>query len=102
VIKLIVIMLLGFAGLYWWHSGDFKGRARNLATAHCNDLDLQLLDQSVVISGLWPKIDQFGKWQLRRRYQFEFTSTGRQRYRGEMSLLGMSLDSIELEAYAID
>ena len=102
MVNLLLLSLTAAVLIYWWHSGSFKGRARFLATAHCEQLELQLLDQSVVICGLWPQLTPQKRWALRRRYQFEFTSTGRHRYQGRLELQGMKLKSIELETYAID
>ncbi len=91
----------GFMLHYWWQSGEFKNRALDLATQHCQQLGLQLLDQSMVIRGYWPVRRVSGRWLIRRTYQFEFTSTGHQRYRGNLVLMGFIPDSIELEAYQI-
>jgi hypothetical protein len=99
--NLFWLLLTAIVLLYWWHSGNFKGRARALAVAHCQQFKLQLLDQSVVICGIWPEIDTSGKLTLRRKYQFEFTSTGEHRYQGFLVLSGMNLKSIELEAFKI-
>ncbi len=87
--------------LYLWHSDPFKTRARELATRHCSELGLQLLDQSVVIRGLWPERGESGRWQLRRTYHFEFASVGDRRYQGVIIMLGMHPRSIELEAYRL-
>lgn len=98
------IFLLAFVGFilhYWWQSGEFKNRALTLALQHCQQLNLQLLDQSMVIRGYWPIRRKDGRWLIRRRYQFEFTSTGHQRYRGNLVLMGFKLDSMELEAYQL-
>ena len=62
---------------------------------------MELLDQSVVIRGLWPLRRADGRLTLRRTYHFEFTSTGDQRYRGILVLIGMQLRSIELEAFKL-
>ena len=86
---------------YLWRSGQFKGRARQLASIHCQQLALQLLDQSMVITGYWPGRNSNGNFVMRRSYQFEFTSTGERRYQGVIVLLGMQLSTIELEAYII-
>lgn len=94
---LLLALLCGV--IYWLHSGFYKGRARELAEAHCRRLDLQLLDQTMVITGIWPVRGRDGRLRLRRRYQFEFASLGDRRYRGSLVLLGMALQSIELEAY---
>lgn len=101
MIELMLALLLGLILLYWWHSGAYKGRARLLAEQHCREYRLQLLDQSMVIRGLWPGRKSDGRWDLRRTYQFEFTSTGDQRYLGNLVLLGMALQSIELETYKL-
>jgi len=54
-----------------------------------------------VIRGLWPERRAGGRLGLRRTYHFEFTSTGDQRYRGILVLIGMQLRSIELEAFKL-
>jgi hypothetical protein len=95
------LLLAGLVLLYWWHSGVYKGRALELAERYCREHDLQLLDQSMVIRGLWPIRRADGRLGLRRNYQFEFTSTGDQRYRGTLVLHGLRLQSLELEAYKL-
>ncbi len=99
--NIILLALLGFILHYWWQSGEYKGRALRLASQHCQQLGLQLLDQSMVIKGYWPMRLQSGSLVIRRRYNFEFTSTGQQRYCGKLVLLGFKLESIELETYQL-
>jgi hypothetical protein len=99
--NLLWFLVAGVILVYWWHSGSFKGRARELAIAHCQQFDLQLLDQSMVIRGIRPVRSGNNGLSLRRSYQFEFTSTGEQRYQGVLVLEGMKLKSIDLEAYKI-
>ena len=97
---LIWLILAGVSVLYLLRSGQFKGRARQLATAHCEQLNLQLLDQSMVIVGLWPVRRSNGP-VFRRTYQFEFASTGDRRYQGKLIMEGRQLVSIDLEAYKL-
>jgi len=99
--NLFWILLAVIVLVYWWHSGSFKGRARALAIAYCQQYNLQLLDQSMVICGIWPERTAQGKLAMRRRYQFEFTSTGEHRYQGIVVLSGMTLKSVELETFKI-
>jgi hypothetical protein len=99
--KLLLLILAGVTAVYWWQSGLFKGRARELATAHCRQLDLQLLDQSMVIMTIWPARSGSGKIEFRRTYQFEFSSIGDRRYQGLLVMQGMRLKSIELETYKL-
>ena len=98
---LLLLLLAGLFGGYWWQSGVYKGRARELATAHCQQLGLQLLDQSMVIVGFWPVRSASGRIEFRRRYQFEFSSIGDRRYQGKLVLVGMQLHSIALEPYKL-
>ena len=98
---LVWLVPLGVVLLYWWQSGEFKGRALELALRQCQQLDLQLLDQSMVITGYWPARNANANFVMRRTYQFEFTSTGQRRYQGVVVLLGLQLYSIELETYII-
>jgi len=99
--NLLWLIIAGLVGYYWWNSWKFKGRALGLTLEHCSQLNLQLLDQSMVIRGIWPERNAGGKMALRRTYQFEFTSTGEQRYMGQIILTGMKLKSIDFEAYKI-
>ena len=99
--NLFWLVVLGTAGLYLWRSGQFKGRARSLAINHCKQLDLQLLDDSMVITGLWPLRSAAGSLVFRRRYHFEFASVGDRRYQGEVVMIGMRLMHIELETYKL-
>ncbi len=93
----VAIALISF----WWQSDKSKSLALAIASKHCKLHDLQLLDQSVVIRGLWPIRDTDHVLRLRRLYQFEFTSTGEQRYKGELVLWGRKLQGLELEPYII-
>jgi hypothetical protein len=99
--NLLWLVLLSIAGLYLWRSGQYKGRARSLALKHCKQLDLQLLDDSMVITGLWPVRSVGGNLVFRRTYRFEFASIGDRRYQGELILIGMQLLHIELETYKL-
>ena len=101
IAKLLLLILAGAIAVYWWQSGIFKGRARELATAHCRQMGLQLLDQSMVITRIRPALSNSGKIEFRRTYQFEFASIGDRRYQGQLVMQGMRLKSIELETYKL-
>jgi len=101
MVNLLWLAIAGLVFYYWWYSDKFKGRALALALDHCGQLNLQLLDQSMVIRGIWPERNTDANLVLRRTYQFEFTSTGEQRYQGQIILAGMQIKSIEFEAYRL-
>lgn len=92
-----VVALISF----WWQSDKIKSTALNYVTRHCKGQQLQLLDQTMVLKGVWPVRDETGALKIRRRYGFEFTSTGESRYQGTIILIGLSLQSLEMEAYII-
>ena len=99
----VIIWLTGIAALagFWWQSDAVKHYAMDLVSQHCREQGIQLLDQSMVIQGLWPVRNMAGSLQLRRRYVFEFTSTGEERYRGVITLVGRQKTQLELEPYVI-
>lgn len=99
--NLLVILTLCLLAFYWWHSGDFKTLAMGFSTRHCEHFNLQLLDQSMVIKGLWVERNAGGSLSVRRRYQFEFSSTGERRYLGLLTMLGSKLKSIDTETYQL-
>jgi hypothetical protein len=98
---LIWLTLFGGAALYLWRSGQFKGRARGLAIAHCKQLGLQLLDHSMVITSLRPVRSAEGRLEFRRKFRFEFASIGDHRYQGELIMVGLRFESIDLEPYKL-
>lgn len=99
----VFIWLIGIAALagFWWHSDGVKHRAMEMVSEQCREQGIQLLDQTMVIRSLWPVRDASGAIRLRRRYSFEFTSTGEERYRGTILMLGIRKLQMELEPYVI-
>jgi hypothetical protein len=99
--NLLILLTLCLLFFYWWHSGDFKALAMRFASQHCDQFELQLLDQSMVIKGLWLEKNPDGALSVRRRYQFEFSSTGEQRYQGVLTMVGLKLKLISIETYQL-
>ena len=86
---------------FWWQGDIIKRCALQYLYQYFREQDLQLLDQTIVLKGVWPRRSDFGSLQLRRRYGFEFTSTGEERYQGLIELSGRRLQRIELEAHIL-
>lgn len=86
---------------FWWQGDKIKGTALQHLYHYFREQDLQLLDQTVVLKSVWPQRGDSGSLQLRRRYEFEFTSTGTERYQGLIELHGLRLGRIELEAHIL-
>lgn len=86
---------------FWWQSDQVKHIALAHVYRYCKAQNLQLLDQVMVLRGVWPARDELGSLKLRRRYSFEFTSTGQARYTGRVELFGNRLQNMELEAHIV-
>ena len=55
----------------------------------------------MVIKSLSPVRNESGSLCLRRRYRFEFTSTGEARYGGTIVMIGRKRQSLDLEPHII-
>ncbi len=98
---LVWLALIIGAGSYWWRARGFKSLALQLAAQRCSNLDVQLLDQSVVMKKINVQRGASGSLQLRRTYEFEFSSTGTDRYKGSIILAGVKLEHIEMEPHIV-
>ncbi len=87
-------LLISAVGL-WWQGQGVKNFALSKVKTYCDDHNIQLLDESLVIRKLWLGRSQKGALKIRRTYYFEFTSTGEYRYRGTATLLGYQVLSID-------
>jgi hypothetical protein len=101
---MLTLMDLVWAALFvlllnhWWRSRDAKAFALQYAAKRCQELDLQLLDQSMVLKKIRLRRGSDGlHWH--RRYEFEFSSTGTERYPGSVELAGNRLLGIEMAAH---
>ncbi|TFH74954.1 DUF3301 domain-containing protein [Gammaproteobacteria bacterium LSUCC0112] len=99
LLDLIGLALLVLLLNHWWRSRDAKACALVYAAQRCQELDLQLLDQSIVLHKLRLKRSDGGMLQWWREYRFEFSSTGQDRYPGSLTMSGYRLLSIELAAH---
>ena len=95
------LTLIGFLCLAWWQGQKVKEIALRRARRECRDLDLQLLDDSVALRAIWLKRDDGGRIRVWRRYRFEFTSTGDERYTGEVVTLGVAVTGFHLAPYRL-
>lgn len=86
---------------YWLRAREIKDHTLKYAARYCEDLSLKLLDDSVVLKEIRPVRSQQGWLQLKRRYHFDFTSTGEDRYLGEIVLMGRSIEKITLQPHRV-
>lgn len=86
---------------FWWSGDKVKAMAMTHVYRHCKAQNLQVLDQTMVLKGVWPVRDEEGSLRLRRRYSFEFTSTGEARSQGTVELHGARLHKMHLDPHML-
>ena len=95
---IIVLLIIGF---YWSSTMKAREIAFMAANVYCQKMEVFLLDEYVALNGQWLKRDTDGKIKAWRSYQFEFSSTGDERYHGKVIMLGGKVIKIQLEPYRI-
>ena len=94
----IIIVLI--ASLFYWFDGI---RAKENATQHaknaCKKVLIEFLDDTVLIKKVRLRRNTQGQIAIYREYEFEFSSTGELRYKGQVRLLGQYLVDVEMEPY---
>ncbi|QEW06209.1 DUF3301 domain-containing protein [Nitrincola iocasae] len=99
---LIWMSLIALIALLWWQNLKVRELALKQVKRYCDREALQLLDQSVALRHLsMARNPHNGQLHLKRRYNFEFTSTGDERYQGHIELLGSRLLHIEVDAHRV-
>ena len=98
-----VMVLLFFATLAgaWWKSRAAQERALRAARDYCKMMDLQLLDECAAECSWRLGRDDKGSLCLERHYQFEFTSTGEERYLGEVVMKGQQLQQVVVAPHRV-
>ena len=94
-------VLIFCAGWYWFRARELKDHILKYAAKHCDDLSLKLLDESVVLKELKPSKSPKGGLAIKRRYLFDFTSTGEDRYQGEIVVIGRHIEHIKLDTHRV-
>jgi hypothetical protein len=94
----IIVLLLIVGGAWLWNSAT---RVRERVLVHCrrvcDEMRVQLLDQTVALSKLSLGRDRYGRTHLQRWYAFEFSTHGADRHRGAIVLLGAQIQFVRLE-----
>lgn len=94
--------LLLLACFYWWKAHGMKETALAAVRRYCREMQLDLLDDTVVLKAFWFKRDSQGRIRMWRTFLFEFSSTGEERYSGRIVLLGSTVESIQLQPYRFE
>ena len=90
-------LLILAAALWLWYDG-LKAREAGMraSRAACVAEGLLFLDDTVSIDSMWPVRDDYGNLRWRRVYAFEYSDTGNNRRKGNVTLIGDVLLTIHL------
>ena len=97
--ELIILISLIASLYYWFNSIRAKEIATKNASVACKKVLLEFLDETVLIKKVRLRRNSRGQLEIYREYQFEFSSTGEHRYKGQVRLLGLYLIDVEMEPY---
>lgn len=95
---LAMVLMAGVAWL-WFDSLGAREIAVEAARRACAAERVQFLDDTVMLSSLWPRRGDSGALMLRRIYRFEFSDTGNNRLGGSVTLLGSAVQALYLEPH---
>lgn len=93
-VLLLAALVLGAA--LFWRAQRIRETALRVTRRHCEREEVLLLDQTVGLRRLRLRRDQGGRLRLWRLYEFEFTVTGGERYKGETEVLGERVQRVVL------
>ena len=98
---IFIAVLFALAVIAVWRGIAVREMAHSAVKRHLKGLDLQLLDENVALRGFWFKRNDGRELCAWYSYSFEFSSTGDERYRGMIVVLGGRVTHIELEPYRL-
>jgi len=87
--------------VYWFSAARAKELARTEGRSYCQARDLTFLDDTVVLKRIGLARNTSNRVMIRRLFQFEFSSDGALRYKGDISLLGNRVENIHIDAYRV-
>ena len=97
MVSLLVIAFLAFMAWFWFDSVRAKETATVAASQACQQIQAQLLDQTVALKRLRIGRDDLGKVQLQRSYNFELSLDREARSFGRVILLAQKVSSVQLD-----
>lgn len=94
------LSLLALLYLFWNRQQQARIKALSAVRRHCAEEDVQLLDDTLQLVSMAVRNGPGGR-RLHRTYRFEFSSTGDERYEGQIILAGRSVIGLRLQTHRI-
>ena len=99
--ELVSSALLIGAFLYWSRAQHVKDIAFAATQRQCRLCEVLMLDEYIALRHCALARDNMGKIRIRRRFTFEFSATGEERYQGTCVMLGCEVAAFEMPAYRL-
>jgi len=98
-----LMTMLGLGGIVWFWFDSLKAREAGLDAARraCLREGLQFLDETVVGHGLRFARDDAGHVVLRRGFDFEYSLSGDDRYRGSVVIEGRDVVLVDTAQHRV-
>ncbi len=96
---LYLISPLFIAGYLVWVHGNIGLMAKAVARKRCDQLGVQLLDQTVTLERISIQHSKQLLFVICRQYAFEFSTVGDRRYKGSIQMLGRRVANVELAPF---
>jgi len=97
----LILIIISAVVWIWWEGLGAKELAHAEAKNLCIHSDVLLLDDTVALRRLRLSRHRSGKIGFYRRFVFEFTSDGDERYKGYIDMLGNQILQTHMEPYRI-
>lgn len=81
---------------FWQNSLRLREIAIHKCNTACRTIGLQLLDETVALHKIAFAKDDRNQTRILRRYHFEFSINGHDRYEGSITFIGQGVDHIQL------
>lgn len=94
---LLLLIILGVVVIVWYESLRIRELVIQRCNILCKEAELQLLDQTVAMTAISLGKSRNGMPCLARRYQFEVSERGTERYKGYVNLLGRDIVLISFD-----
>lgn len=96
---LAILALVVIGAAIWFWSDSLRARERMTATCTriCGEMHLQFLDETVALAKLRLTRTDRGWLAWRRMYNFEFSESGSDRWKGRALLTGQRVESVQLD-----
>ena len=99
---LSLVFILSLTVYTLWRHHSVRSRAYDAALRHTRHHDVLLLDESIVLKRVSIVRSHRALFALKRHFQFEFSSLGDERYKGEVIFVGQRQTHIQLQAFKTD